>query len=92
VVTSAGALARGNGVDSVGRLSTGEYRVDFNRPVAACAHLVVQGRTGVGTKPAEAQGFAETSGDSTGTDKVKVYTFDKGGSSFDRSFHLAVMC
>jgi hypothetical protein len=91
-VSSSGTLARGSGVDSVTSVSTGEYRVDFNRAVASCAHLVVQGRTGTRTKPAEARGFAETSGDPTGTDKVKVYTFDKGGSTFDRSFHLAVMC
>jgi len=92
VVTTTGTLARGSGVESVTRLSTGEYRVDFNRAVAACAHVVVQGKTGTASKPPEAQGFAETSGDATGSDRVKVYTFDKGGSTFNRSFHLAVMC
>jgi hypothetical protein len=79
-------------VDATSRLSTGEYRVDFNQAVHNCAHIANQGRTGTGTKPSEASGFAETASDSTGTDRVRVFTFDKGGSSFDRSFHIAVFC
>jgi hypothetical protein len=79
-------------VDTTTRLSIGEYRIDFNQAVNNCAHIANQGKTGTGTKPVEAQGFAETAGDSTGTDKVRVFTFDKGGGSFDRSFHIAVFC
>jgi hypothetical protein len=74
--------------------ATGSYLVDFNQNINGCAFVSTASST-TGTAsgpPAEASGFAQAAISNTGNDKVRVFTFDKGGSIADRAFHLAVMC
>jgi hypothetical protein len=92
VVSSTGTLARGSGVVSVTRTAAGSYRVVFGQDVSTCAFVATLGYTGTGSAPSEGQGTSYVGRDAGGTDRVNVFTYDKGGSIIDRSFHLVVAC
>jgi hypothetical protein len=94
VVNATGTLARGNSVDAVTRPATGSYLVDFNQNINNCAFVSTATSTTATAAgpPSEGTGFAEAAISNTGNDKVRVFTFDKGGSIANRAFHLAVMC
>jgi hypothetical protein len=92
VVNSNGTLARGQGVDSVTRTAAGRYRVDFNQNVSNCAYSSIVAQSGTGV-PASFTGITQPGGDSTGTDRVMVYTWSAAnGSATDMPFHLIVLC
>jgi hypothetical protein len=92
VVNSGGTLARGQGVDSVTRTAAGRYRVDFDQAVDGCAYSSIIAQSGTGV-PASFTGISQPGGDSTGTDRVMVYTWSATNGSFtDMPFHLIVLC
>lgn len=71
---------------------TNSYLVDFDQSISECAFIASQSKTGTGTVPSEASGFAEAALNTGGADQLNVFTFDKGGSATSRSFHVAVFC
>jgi len=75
----------------VTRTATGRYRVDFNQAVDQCAYIANVAQTGTGV-PATLDGLMQPSGDSTGTDRVMVYTWNTSLAATDKPFHLAVLC
>jgi len=79
-------------VDAVSKQGIGSYRVDFTQTASTCAYIASQSKTGTGTAPPEPGGFAEAAAWTGATDQLNVFTFDKGGSTADRSFHIAVFC
>jgi len=91
VVASNGALARGQGVDAVTRTAVGRYRVDFNQDVSGCAYSLNVAQTGTGV-PATLDGLGQPGGDSTGPDRVMVYTWNTSLAFTDKPFHLVVLC
>ena len=94
MVSATGTRARDRGVEAVTKPGTGSYVVDFNQNISSCAFVSSATSTTAtaSAPPAEASGFAHAAISNTGNDKVRVFTFDKGGSIADRAFHLAVMC
>ena len=76
------------------KAATGSYVVDFNQNINNCAFVsTATSTTGTASgPPPEGSGMAQAAISNTGNDKVRVFTFDKGGSIADRAFHLAVMC
>jgi hypothetical protein len=86
VVNSNGTLARGRGVVSTARLTTGFYQVIFDTNITGCAYIgtvVVPGLVNVG-------GFLTTKAGTTNT--VLVNTFSEAGGVDDRSFQVEVVC
>ncbi len=90
VVNPTGSLARGSGVVSVSHTATGNYRVQFNKNISACAWLATIGSATTITT----FGFIETELQTGTTDTVHVEVRDPGNSNTaaDRGFHLAVFC
>jgi hypothetical protein len=94
VVASNGTLTRDSGVTSVSRSSADSYLVTFDQSVSASAFLATTGSVATPTSPSDTRiGFAEAvlvSGQST---QVRVFTYDKGGSSGnDRAFSIVTFC
>jgi S-layer homology domain len=86
VVNSNGTLARGRGVVSTARLTTGFYQVIFDTNITGCAYIgtvVLPGLVNVG-------GFLTTKAGTTNT--VLVNTFSEAGGVDDRSFQVEVVC
>ena len=83
VVTGGGGLSRGKSVTSTSRSGTGVYEVVFSRAVTGCASVGSIENAGAG---------GELSVSLSGANGVRVETRNSGGSSKDRSFHLAVLC
>jgi hypothetical protein len=84
VVSGAGAVNRGSGVQSATRTATGMYYVEFSRSVANCSFQAttigpVSGYATVAVFP----GFA---------DRVRVFTFGSNGAAANRGFHLTLFC
>jgi hypothetical protein len=88
VINPTGTLARGSGVVSVAHVATGNYRVQFNKNISACAWLATIGSATTITT----FGFIETELQTGTTDTVHVEVRDPGSSTLaaDRGFHLAV--
>jgi hypothetical protein len=91
VVAAGGTLTRGSGVDAVTKTANGRVRVDFNQNVSGCAWIVTTGQGGTAV-PATLQGLIQVGGDSTGTDKVMVYSYNTSLTATDEPFQLAVLC
>jgi hypothetical protein len=90
VVNPTGSLARASGVVSVSHTATGNYRVQFNKNISACAWLATIGSATTITT----FGFIETELQTGTTDTVHVETRDPANSNtpVERGFHLAVFC
>ena len=88
VVNPAGTFGRQSGALSVSHPAVGNYRVQFNRNITACAWLATIGSATTLTS----FGFVETELASGTTDQVHVETRSTGGIAADRGFHLAVLC
>jgi hypothetical protein len=89
VVLADGTLVRSSGATASSHLTGGEYRVDFNQNVTACAYLATIGN------PAELEpppGAIITALRIGTTNAVYVATFTLTGTRSDRNFHLAVFC
>ena len=85
-ISANGALLRGEGITSAGRISQGQYEVYFRHPVAACSYVASVDADSL------VDGYAlvdERDGNSSG---VFVQLVSEAGSSFDGEFHLAVTC
>jgi hypothetical protein len=89
VVLADGSLVRSSGATASSRITDGEYRVDFNQNVTACAYLATIGNPQAGGPPPGAIVTALRVGT---TNAVYVATFDLAGTHADRNFHLAVFC
>jgi hypothetical protein len=89
-INSNGTFARESGeVELSGRISKGEYFVEFNRDVIQCSY---QGTTGeaVDDEPGVAGiGISPKLGD---PDAVRVWTGNNKNEFQDSAFHLAVFC
>ncbi|WP_422771205.1 hypothetical protein ACN28C_31975 [Plantactinospora sp. WMMC1484] len=88
VVNANGTLARGFGVVSSSRITTGQYQVVFIQPVARSAFIATLGLTGsVGGSPPGEIAVVGRAGNPAG---VFVQTWNSSGVPADRSFHLHV--
>lgn len=90
VINADGTFARGKGVISASNLSTGNYEVIFNKPVAACLFSATIGLSG--SSGTELPGFITTVGRVTDPNGVFITTDDTAGASSNRGFHLYVGC
>ena len=88
VVNSDGTLARGSGVTSSSKVSTGSYNVLFEQAVDACAFLATTGQAASGTAPGDAD-VALLLGNPKG---IYLETRNNTGTLADLSSHLAVLC
>ena len=86
VVNSGGSVARGSGVDSAVRVSTGRYNITFTRSVKNCAHVVSLATTTAGK--------AVVSAHPSPTNKIlQVYTFGPNGTAAaNQNFTVMVSC
>src|SRR6266567_965079 len=88
VVNFNGTLARGRGVVSTARGTTGIYEVIFDTDITGCAYIgtvVVPGIVNLG-------GFLTTARLAGTTNAVFVNTFSQAGVVDDRSFQVEVVC
>ncbi len=88
VVNFNGTLARGRGVVSTARGTTGFYEVIFDTDITGCAYIgtvVVPGIVNLG-------GFLTTARLAGTTNAVFVNTFSQAGVVDDRSFQVEVVC
>lgn len=91
VVSSAGALVRGNGATGAVALSTGTYQVTFNKDVSKCGFAVTAGDPGAGavSGPVIAT-VALRAGNVNG---LFIQTFDQTtGALSNQPFHVANYC
>jgi hypothetical protein len=85
VVNSSGTVARGSGVASATRVSTGRFNITFTRSVKNCAHVVSLATTTAGK--------AVVSAHPSPTNKVlQVYTFGPTGTAANQNFTVLVSC
>lgn len=84
-VDAAGTLEAGRGATAATNVAaaTGQFTVDFNRNVSACA------RTANQTTDTSPGAVSTTLVD---TDTVRVNTLDSAGTLADRPFHLVITC
>jgi len=89
VINPSGMAARQSGVLSVGHPATGNYRIQFNKNITACAWLATIGSATTVTS----FGLIETELATGSTDTVHIEVRDATtGNPADRGFHLAVLC
>jgi hypothetical protein len=69
-----------------------QYTITFNQTVDNCTWIAQLGATGTSAAPSEGQGMVYTAAVSGNSAQVRVWTYDKGGSSTARPFHLGVFC
>jgi hypothetical protein len=84
-VDAAGALGGGRGASAARNLpaAAGQFEVDFNRDVSACARTASQ-------TTADTPGAVSTT--LVDADTVRVFTLDSTGAAADKPFHLVVTC
>ena len=95
VVGSDGTLFRGSGVASVTPDGVGLYSVIFDRDVTGCAYMGAAGIPGSQSSSGGAGysiGIVHTASLGGVPAGVFVSTFDPGGTSAPKSFHLTVFC
>lgn len=90
VVEGNGTLVRGNGVTSVVKAGTGDYRVVFDRNLRGCGYTGNVGQTG--DLGSQADGSVTVAGDNANVNGVYVSTHNQAGTGTDRPFHLTVDC
>ncbi|MGY2876027.1 hypothetical protein ACVW00_003217 [Marmoricola sp. URHA0025 HA25] len=89
-VEADGTVNASSGGVSVSNTATGEYRVDFNRPVASCAFTATVGDP---TSAAVVHGEADVTAQFLLTDNVHVYTRTAGSATLaDQPFQLTAVC
>ena len=88
VVATNGSMARGSHVTSTDKVAAGQYVVVFDRDVKACAYLGSLG----GIAAESMIGQISVTRRSINANGVFVKTYDSGGATADKSFHLAVFC
>lgn len=88
VVNPDGSLARGSGVLGTTHVSTGVFRVRFNRTITQCGWLATIGSAASTTK----YGLIEAELASSTTDSVQVGVRDKNGVAADYGFIVTVLC
>lgn len=85
-----GSVNASSGGVTVAKTSTGEYRVDFNRPVASCAFNATVGDP---TSAAIVHGEADVTAQLLFSDSVHVYTRSAGSATLaDQPFQLTAVC
>jgi len=87
-VSSAGDLVRGSRGANATRMSTGTYRVAFNRNISQCTYFA-------GTATADAGlngGFASVTNASGNVAAVTVLTYNTAGALVDKGFQVEVIC
>jgi hypothetical protein len=85
VVNSGGSVARGSGVDSGTRVSTGRYNVTFTRSVKNCAHVASLATTTAGS--------AVVTAHPSPTNKIlQIFTFGPTGTASNQNFTVMVSC
>lgn len=90
VVNTDGTLARGYGVSTTLKQSTGSYRVTWNRDIDTCAFFGTLGNAGGGFPPIGIIGI--TFSDTAQLDDIYIETRDAAGASADASFHVQAVC
>lgn len=80
-----GGLVRGSRVVSSVRPLTGQYRVQFDRPVDQCIAVATTDGT-VGN------GWAQVGPDSADNTRIYVFTFDLNGTLANRAFNVVLTC
>jgi hypothetical protein len=89
-VKANGTVNASSGGVTVTKTGTGEYRADFNRPVASCA---VTATVGDSTSAVEVHGEADVTAQFLLTDNVHVYTRTAGSATLaDQPFQLTAVC
>ena len=86
VVKNDGTIARSADTSGASKVSTGQYEVDFDRDVSACAYTATIGTATGGS----AQGEVDVA--PAPPDGVAVETLDTSGTHADLPFHLMVVC
>ncbi len=89
LVNSDGTLAASSGGVTSGRLSVGQFEVDFGRDVSACAPVATQGVSGSLVPLGGTMGVADRILD---VNAIYVNVRDKDAAYVDRSFVLIVVC
>lgn len=85
-----GSVTASSGGVTVTKTGTGEYRADFNRPVASCAFSATVGDP---TSAVETHGEADVTAQFLTTDQVHVYTRTAGSATqADLPFQLTAVC
>jgi hypothetical protein len=89
-VEADGTINASSGNIGVVNTATGEYRVDFNRPVANCAFNATVGDP---TSAATVHGEADVTAQLLFSDNVHVYTRTAGSATLaDQPFQLTAVC
>lgn len=89
VVKSDGTIFRSAGATAASQLGIGEYEVDFDRDVSACAYISTAGSPIAGAADRGQSDVAPRSGSPNG---VYVETLDSAGNYYSLPFHLIVFC
>jgi hypothetical protein len=88
VLAADGSLARGSGVTSTAKVTTGSYDVVFDRDVDKCVYEATRGQPGSGTAPGDAD-VALLLGNTKG---IYLETRNNTGTLTDLPSHLLVVC
>jgi hypothetical protein len=95
-VDAAGSFTatRSSGVTASSRPANGNYLITFDQDVSNCVYLPNQESLTAQASASDARvGFSEAVPVTGNTNQVRVFLYDKGGSSgVNRSFELAVFC
>jgi hypothetical protein len=91
VVSSAGALARGNGATAATLLSTGTYQVTFTKDLSHCGFAVTPGDPGAGAVSGPITATVALRGGNN--DALFIQTWDQtSGSLSSQPFHVTTYC
>jgi hypothetical protein len=88
-LNSNGTLARGKGIVSTSRLSTGQYVVKTTRNITNCMFIATLGNPGDGVP---GSGEVQTALATGTTDSLLVVTTNSSGTAADRSVMVHVVC
>lgn len=91
-VSSGGSSNGAIDVESVSRIGTGHYLIDFERSVFLCTWSVTLGRESGFQLAAHAPIPGEVSASASTGGTLRVSTMDSDGDLADRSFHVIVAC
>ena len=92
VVTAGGQFARGKGVSSVARTSTGRYQVIFNRDVRGCVYVATVGDASAAGPPAGTASVTSLPSNVNGV-AVRTVGYNTNGDVLtNKPFHLIASC
>jgi hypothetical protein len=89
IVSFIGTLSDASGIISAQILTTGNYKLEFARPLAGCTRVAGPGQAAIGPGPASV-GIVSTRVQSGSTLIVEIH--DDDGFAANRDFHIIVFC